>query len=113
MKMNTSKKVLEGPSNLKNYLQVPTTNTVLSGLERTFYNAGVLTIQTGRRPSIIKLGLCGDVHPIPGPTTTECPVCAKVVSNRHYRCVCEDHKQIFHAKCTRLALNTRNINTKC
>jgi len=26
-------------------------------------------------PSMIKLELSGDIHPMPGPTTTECPVC--------------------------------------
>lgn len=64
-------------------------------------------------PSIIKLELSGDVHPMPGPTATKCPVCTKAVSQRHYRYVCEDCKQISHAKCTQLAVNTRNINTKC
>jgi len=48
-------------------------------------------------PSMIKLELSGDIHPMPGPTTTECPVCAKAASHRHNRYVCEDCKQISHA----------------
>ena len=48
LKMSNKKKVLKDPSYFKKYLQVPTTNTVLSGLEGSLYNAEVLTIQMGR-----------------------------------------------------------------
>ena len=54
--------------------------------------------------SIVRLQLKGDVHPLSGPTTTKCPVCAKAVSKRHYRYACEDYKQISHAKYTRQEL---------
>ena len=40
-------------------------------------------------------------------------MCEKAVSNRNHRYVCADCKQITHAKCTRLALNKCNTNTKC
>lgn len=40
-----NKKVLKDPSNLENYPQVATTNTVSPGLEGSFYTAGALTIQ--------------------------------------------------------------------
>ena len=63
--------------------------------------------------SIIKLELSGDVHPLPGPTTTKCPVWAKTVSNWRYKYVCNDCKQISRAKCTRLELNRNTRNTKC
>ena len=33
-------------------------------------------------PSIIKLELSGDVHPMPGPTANKCPVCTKAMAFR-------------------------------
>ena len=67
---------------------VSTTNTVSTGREGSFYKEGVLIIQDGTaylNPSIIKLELSGDVHPLSGPTTPNCLICPKAMSKRHCR----------------------------
>mgnify|MGYP007058684094 CR=1 FL=1 len=45
LKMTNKKKVLKGPSNGGNWFLISTTNTVSSGIDESFYKAGVLNIQ--------------------------------------------------------------------